>query len=177
MLRALLFVVLVMTCHLVGQAQPETYNWVFGRRASVVFPAGGSPVATAVNQIDFNEACATISDSTGQLLFFCNGEVVCDRMGAIMPNGRLVGGNTSASQGALLLPAPSQPGFYFLFTVPANGFNVGQGLRYSIINRSLRGGLGDVVAGANSIPVPLPPGCPLVTERLAAVRHANGRDF
>jgi gliding motility-associated-like protein len=92
-----------------------------------------------------------------------------------MPNGQLTGSHTSATQGALLVPAPEQFGRYYLFTVDAleNGF--AGGLRYSTISMALRGGLGDVEL-PKSVPVPIPGGG-LVTEKLTAVLHANGHDY
>lgn len=160
------------------QAQREMANWTFGNQASVSFASGINPIVAPLNTIVFNEASATLSDSLGNLLFYCNGEVVCDRTGIIMPNGRLTGGNTSASQGALLLPAPGQPHRYYLFTVPEVGAGAtGEGLRYSVLDGRLRGGLGDVITGLNSIAVPLPSANAGITERLTAVLHANSRDY
>jgi gliding motility-associated-like protein len=92
-----------------------------------------------------------------------------------MPNGTLTGSNQSATQGALFVPMPRQPGRYFLFTVDAYEDSLKGGLHYSKINMALHGGLGDVEL-PNSVQVPLPNGM-LPAEKLTAVLHANGYDY
>ena len=157
-------------------AQPETYNWKFGNRAGITFPAGGGPAITsAPGSLTSSEGCASISDASGVLQCYTNGMQVWDRQGGLMPGGTLTGSNTSASQAALLVRAPDQAARYYLFTVDAVENALRGGLRYSTVEMSLRGGLGDVTS-PNSVPVPLPGGV-LSTEKLTAVRHANGRDY
>ncbi|UOQ70370.1 T9SS type A sorting domain-containing protein [Hymenobacter cellulosilyticus] len=54
--------------------------------------------------------------------------------------------------------------------------NMVGGLRYSIIDMSLRGGLGDVTA-TKSVRLPTPTLTGKVTEKLTAALHSNGRDY
>ncbi|MET4076464.1 gliding motility-associated C-terminal domain-containing protein [Hymenobacter sp. UYCo722] len=122
-----------------------------------------------------DEACASISDATGALQCYSNSLQVWDRTGQLMPGGTLQGGDLSATQGALLLRHPGQNQLYDLFTLGATGTASFGILRRSIVDMSLRGGLGDVVL-PNSVPVATPNGNE-VTEKLTAVLHANGRDY
>lgn len=88
-------------------AQLEGQNWYFGNQAGVTF-SSGSPVAVTNGMLVSYEGCATLSDKAGQLLAYTNGENVWDRNHQIMPNGSSgLGGFNSASQAALLLPAPN----------------------------------------------------------------------
>lgn len=117
-----------------------------------------------------------MADSAGNLLCSTDGERVWNRRGQIMPNGRLQSGNSSnAAQGALLLQHPGQRHQYLLFTVDAALTFTG-GLRYSVVDMTQNGGLGDVVA-PGSILVPLPAKNYVITEALTGVRHANGTDY
>lgn len=122
------------------------------------------------------EGAASIANSAGQLLMYSNGEQVWDATNQVMPNGNSLGGHNSASQAALLLRAPGSTTLYYLFTVDAIDNNLVGGLRYSIVDMSLRNGLGDVTA-AKSVRLPTPNMVGKVTEKLAAALHSNGQDY
>jgi hypothetical protein len=122
------------------------------------------------------EGCATISTPTGQLAMYSNGEQVWDANHQLMPNGANLGGHNSASQGALLLRAPGSSTLYYLFTVDTIDNNLVGGLRYSIIDLSLRGGLGDVTA-TKAVRLPTPTLTGKVTEKLTAALHSNGQEY
>ena len=65
-----LFLLLVMTCALIGaQAQKEANYWYFGDYAGVNFGLG-VPVALTDGQLTTGEGCSSISSSTGNLLFY-----------------------------------------------------------------------------------------------------------
>jgi len=157
-------------------AQLEGQNWYMGNQAGVSF-ASGAPVALTNGQLISYEGCATLSDKNGVLLAYTNGENVWDRNHQVMPNGGSgLGGFNSSSQAALLLPAPNNLQRVYLFCNDAIDNNLVGGLRYSIIDLSARGGLGDVTA-TKGVALPTPVIGGKVTEKLTAVRHANGRDY
>lgn len=108
------------------------------------------------------------------MLFYTNGEQLWDRNHALMPNGSGLRSHVSASQGTLVLRDLSGAKKYYLFTVDACENLLVAGLRYSVVDMMLRGGLGDIGLRKNVL-VPSPSG-PL-TEKLTAVHHANGRDY
>jgi gliding motility-associated-like protein len=138
-------------------AQLQNNNWIFGYGARVNF-SGANPVS-GIASISSNEATASVSDPiTGQLLFYTDSRNVWNANNQVMPNGSgLLGGFfTSATQGALIVPFPNNNQKYYLFTldeieVQPNNPVVDDGLRYSVVDMSLNGGLGDVeVAGMNT---------------------------
>jgi gliding motility-associated-like protein len=157
-------------------AQTEGQNWYFGNQAGVTFSTG-APVAVTNGRLTSYEGCATLSDKNGTLLAYTNGENVWDRSHQVMPNGSSgLGGHNSASQAALLLPAPNNAQQVYLFAIDAIDNNLVGGLHYSVIDLSAHNGLGDVTS-TKGVVLPTPTVGGKITEKLAAVRHANGRDY
>ncbi len=150
-------------------AQGEANNWVFGDRAGVSWNTG-VPVAFSGSVMVQQEGPACISDKAGNLLFYTSGVQVWNRLHQQMPNGLGLMGDNSTSQSAVIVPWPGDTTKYFVFTVAAQAGTAG--FRYSVINMSLQGGLGDVeVASKNTLLYT--PTC----EKVTAVKHANGTDY
>lgn len=146
-------------------SQKEASNWVFGYNTYLSWNTGApAPVASAV--MNQNEGVASISDTSGQLLFYTDGVTVRNRFHQPMPNGLHLKGNYSSTQSALIVPRPLS-NQYYIFTTDADGG--ANGLCYSIVDMSLDGGRGAVTAKNVLL---FTPAC----EKLTAVRHANGRD-
>jgi len=174
--QLLVWVLLALLSAVPAWAQLEGQNWYFGNQAGVSF-SSGAPVAVTNGMLTSYEGCATLSDKNGMLLAYTNGEKVWDRSHQVMPNGGSgLGGFNSASQAALLLPAPNNLQQVYLFAIDAIDNNLVGGLRYSIIDLGARGGLGDVTA-TKGVVLPTPTVGGKITEKLTAVRHANGRDY
>ena len=125
--------------------QGEANNWNFGTGAALDFNSG-SPVSTTGSQLASEEACSTISNSSGQLLFYTDGYTVWDRNHNVMPNGRHLIWNDLNPRHTLIIPKPNNPNIYYIFiasSLDSNGFN------YSVVDMSLNGGLGDVTNEKN----------------------------
>jgi gliding motility-associated-like protein len=161
----------------VATLKAQTQNWYFGDHAGIKFTSSG-PTAITNSAMLTSEGCSVLSDATGELLAYSNGEVVWDSHHQPMPNGSAgLGGSNSTSQGALFLPLPGSPtNKVYLFCLDAIENNLVGGLRYSILDFALRGGLGDVTA-TKGVVLPTPVVGGKLTEKLTAVRHANGRDY
>ena len=156
-------------------AQNRDRNWYFGGNAGLQFnTAPAAPTVLSDGQLFSYEANATMSDAGGNLLMYTNAVTVWDRTHTPMPGGPLIGGFQSASQGALIVPAPGSSTQYYIFVVDAAENNFAAGLHYSVVDMTLRGGLGDLTATKN-VAVAAP--SIQLTEKLTAVRHANGRDY
>jgi hypothetical protein len=145
----------------------------------------GNPSITYVTRdMEFRRAVSTICDSSGNLLFVTNGVYVADATGDTMQNGS--GLNPSAyttmypdglppHQMNIIIPVPSSSNLYYLFHCTIDDPYTSlltKNLYYSIIDISQNFGLGSVIA-KNQI---------LITDslnlgRLAACKHANGRDW
>jgi hypothetical protein len=155
-------------------AQREATHWVFGGKAGLDFSC--YPPRLEVSSFDGLEGAASISDANGNLLFYTTGDVVWNHEHHIMPNGRGIGGlctlfasYSSSSQSALIIPHPGNSNLYFIFTTDCAEDNFVDGIRYSIVDMSMQGGLGDVIQKNTLLLAP-------TAEKLAAVFHANGSD-
>jgi gliding motility-associated-like protein len=166
------------TLHILAQKQGN--NWFFGNGAGVEF-VNGNPVPLNTGQTTFigcpachAEGTAVMSDSSGALLMYSDGNKLWNRNHQIMPNGNNLLSNISATQSSLIVPRPGSDSLYYIFNVGSfyqngtNPINFG----YSVVNMCLNSGLGDVVLGQKNIPL-----LSGVTEKLTGVRHANGVDY
>jgi gliding motility-associated-like protein len=150
----LLNIVFILTT-MPANAQGEDKIWIFGDHARLDFTSG-SPVLSTSN-INTREGAASISDAGGNLLFYSNGQKVWASNFAVMPNGNgLLGNGSSGSstQGVAIVPVISNPDQYYLFTLDPQEYTtsgiVGY-LRYSVIDMSLNGGMGDVLPSQKNI--------------------------
>jgi gliding motility-associated-like protein len=175
-----LFLILTFTLHtpiVFGQLQNN--NWVFGYGARVNF-SGPIPVGSSNAAINSNESTASVSDpATGQLLFYTDGRKVWNANNQVMPNGaNLLGGFfTSCTQGALIVPFPEDNQRYYLFTLEeleALSLSpvVDNGLRYSVVDMTLNGGLGDVQVATINTPLATD-----LTEKLIVIRSTEIQGF
>ena len=151
----------------VSNAQKEASIWYFGEHAGLDF-SSGVPVTLEDGQLNTQEGCATISDASGNLLFYTDGSRIWDQNHQIMPNGTGLLGDFSSTQSAIIVPRPNNPDLYYVFTVAKEGEPAG--INYSEVDMTLNGGMGAVVSKNVSLH-----GSSM--EKLTAVKHANGRDI
>lgn len=136
-----------------GFAQINANNWFFGYKAGVLFNQNEIQVTT-LGQLHTGEGVATISDKSGNLLFYSEGDSVWNKNHEVMPNGTDLFGNESATQSAIICPSPGFVNRYHLFTVDLLGYS--NGLRYSIVDMDLDAGLGDIDTNFKNIHVESP---------------------
>ena len=147
---------------LTSSAQKEANHWYFGFGAGLDFSSGTVVVDTNTN-MNAGEGCSVISNSSGDLLFYTNGESVWDRNHQTMPNGMGILGNDNSTQAALIIPLPKSDSLYYIFTTESSGQP--GGFRYSVVDMTLNGGLGDVITGSKNTLLITP-----VTEQVAATK-------
>ncbi|MFN8145022.1 MAG: T9SS type A sorting domain-containing protein [Bacteroidia bacterium] len=162
----ILLIVLFCLNGISGFAQNETNIWCFGLGAGLDFNSG-SPVFFSGSATSTNEGCSSIADASGNLLFYTDGMNVWNRNHIGMPNGSGLMGDYSASQSAVIVKQPGNANIYFIFTAGAWG---GPSIYYNTVDMTLNGGLGDVVLKNQFM-------CASSTEKICAVKHANGTDF
>lgn len=155
-------------------------SWQFGKYGNLSFNSG-SPVAGPNSSIDSFEPCASISDSTGNLLFYTDGNKVWNKNHVqMMGLGGFLKGtnywNISASHGALIIPMPNAGNKYYIMTgaqQPTVTTDSTRQITYSIIDMNLNSGLGDIISINNFLPGPYF----LPSEGQTAIPHCNGYDF
>lgn len=149
-------------------AQGEANFWYFGDSAGLDFNSG-TPVALTNGVLSTFEGCATISTSAGALRFYTDGSTVWNNIHIPMPNGTGLLGSYSSTQSAVIVPKPGNPNIYYIFTSDETGGP--NGLKYSEVDMTLAGGLGDITANKN-VPLTAP-----VAEKITAVKKANNIDI
>jgi gliding motility-associated-like protein len=150
--------------------QRENSQWYFGAKAAISFSTIGNPTAVASSAMTAYEACASVADNTGNLLFYTNSETLWNKNHQVMTNGTVLGGNASCSQGALIVQNPGNAQQYYVFVLDASENMLNGGLKYNLVDMTRQGGLGEITH--NQVQV----SSGRLTEKLTAVPHANGRD-
>jgi hypothetical protein len=200
MLR-ILIILLLSSLLASGQNNPDAKRdntWVFGNNYldcnteyTIDFDSGYFQTHLFNHNIHLWANNSSISDTSGHLLFFSNGQQIVDKNGNIMENGDSLvtssfydyynqfNSESSYPQSICILPQPNQPGLYKVFHMKydwAGGvIGVGPvciGLYITTVDMNENNGLGKVISkGQPVINDTLPGG------GITAVRHGNGRDW
>ncbi|WP_188457778.1 T9SS type B sorting domain-containing protein [Psychroflexus planctonicus] len=120
-MKALFLFIFILLCSLQLTAQGEANNWYFGEFAGITFNTN-PPSSLSDGQLSTLEGCSSISDTSGNLLFYTDGRTVWDKEHNIMPNADYFGGtglmgDPSSTSSGLIVPHPSEPNLYYIFTV------------------------------------------------------------
>ncbi|MDP1622137.1 MAG: PKD domain-containing protein, partial [Bacteroidales bacterium] len=154
--------------------QGEHNNWYFGWYGALTFNSGNpvvlpQPVFFGRQHVHY----PAVSDSLGNLLWTLSNGVVYDRNLNMMPNGQdMLDGPMGPSQNIGILQ-PGSNHIYYLFTVSNEYHGNTAGLRYSVIDMDLNGGMGDIVTGMKNLTLPYGDSC---DAQLSATRHHNNKD-
>ncbi len=163
--KLLLSLAISTTCSFVN-AQTKADKWYFGTYAYVDFSTGAPVVG--MGPMTTTEGTTSVSTAAGNLLFYTNGSDVYDNTNSIMTNGTGLMGDISTTQ-CLIVPSPSTVTQYYIFTNAPDGG--GNGFRYSIVDMTLNGGLGDVTATKNVLLTDS------TTEKVAAIKDDLGTGY
>jgi uncharacterized protein (TIGR02145 family) len=158
-------------------SQGEFNNWYFGVHAGLNFSSGSPVVLNNCSPLFFApNSSATVSDSSGDLLFYADYVDVFNRNHAIMPNGNGLFSQAFVNQPVLPVMKLDDDSAFYLFTMDKFLTSTDpdpKGLSYSIIDMRLDGGLGDIVTGEKNIRVP---GAEQTSQALCGTRHHNNHD-
>ena len=158
------------------RSQKQASIWYFGEKAGIDFRSAEALPLTDGNVMTSIKTGAVISDSLGNLLFYTDGKKVWNRNFELMSETNSLEGDQGATQPAIIVPFPSEPDRYYIFTVDIMAFNpdntyTTKGLTYTVIDMKMRNGLGNITEIMN-IPLLNP-----VCQKLTAVKHNNGHDY
>ena len=167
MKRVILIFLMIFAGISSSNAQREFNIWTFGHSAGIDFNEM-DPVPYTDNNIESEEGCSSVCDRYGKLLFYSNNEKIWNSEHNIMVNGDGLLGNSSASQAPLIVPKPGNNMKYYVFTIDEQGQE--DGLRYSVVDMALQGGLGEVIEKNVLVHTP-------TSEKLTALTHSNGEDI
>ena len=105
------------------------------------------PVALTNGALTTTEGVATISDNSGNLLFYTNGITVWNRNHLIMTNGSGLLGDFSSTQSAIIVQKPLSTNIYYIFTSDNDAGP--DGIRWSEVDMNLSSGLGAITTNKN----------------------------
>jgi N-acetylneuraminic acid mutarotase len=150
----------------------QNANWCFKINAKINFNIVPPAVSTCASNPynPYGGSGASVSSSSGQLLFYTDGVRVWDKNNNIMPNGSYIGGGTNNvwnQQTTIIVPKPNSWNLYYIFVV--NKFLGGNtptgrgGLHYSIVDICANNGNGDilVINGQNNFALNNQDGTPI----------------
>jgi gliding motility-associated-like protein len=166
------FLLISIACFNNSKAQKQNNQWRFGNNGAVDFNTNPPSFVTGA-ALTTGEGSASVADrNTGALLFYTNGQTIWNALDQAMPNGTgLLGGVTlSSTTAGVIVPKPGSNTQYYLFTIDEQINN--NGLRYNLIDMTLNGGLGDIVAGQKNIFL-----FQTASEKLEVVPAADGSSF
>jgi len=178
-MRIAIILFLNLCVYSICNAQKETSHWFFNGQDYIKFnPGGGVTNESPPNVMFSSNSGASIADTAGNLLFFATAYMVYDRNKNPMPsysNPQLIGIDEMK-----VAPVPGQPNKYYLFYNYQLTYPGVRSIRYSLIDMSLNGGLGDVVAQHVPIDSNMSPAYTLVTKPSSQdywiVAHRNATD-
>ncbi|WP_324670953.1 gliding motility-associated C-terminal domain-containing protein [Hymenobacter sp. GOD-10R] len=158
-----------------SQDEKFANTWYFGYKAGLDFNRATDSIPPTVltnSGMDAPAGAGVMSDGTGKILFYSNGERVWNGDGSPMTDGMGLAGNANNTDGPLPIRvpgivAPGQPTRYLLFTL-----NSTVGLSYSEIEIPAGGGPGRVILATKN--TPLARG---TAEKISGVFHKNGCDI
>ena len=160
-------------------AQKQGNIWYFGDHAGLDFNSG-NPITLNNGQTSYigcpgchSEGSSVIADSSGKLLFYCNGRKIWNKNHVLMQNGDSLFSNPSSTQGSLIVPLPGSSRYYYVFTTDAFFIDsLKYGFRYSVVDMCQNNGLGEVIRNKKNVFL-----LDTVSEKVTGVRHTNGIDY
>jgi hypothetical protein len=179
----LILIVIVIFCKYPMYCQNYGNTWVFGDSVGLSFNSGIPSVLTQP-VLSSHESCSSISDSSGNLLFYVGSptnfvipsywsHLVWDQNHQIMPNGDSLLGMSSITQGSVIVPFVNNQNYFYIFHIGVIS-GVGRYLYYSVVDMSANGGTGDVILKNVQLPIA---NNNSIGEKMLAVKHGNGRDW
>jgi hypothetical protein len=160
MKKAILFLLLIVITVSNVCSQSDKF-WKLGYYTGLDFKTLPPQVIIDTTLVCMDDASTSIGDNRGNLLFYTNGFEVYNKVGAKMPNGKNFNAGFYSSsyytsgcypqlKSSIFLPFPNDTNKYYLlyenmqYSDGGNNF-LPDKLRFLIIDKSLNGGLGDVI--------------------------------
>src|SRR5437773_5577609 len=132
----------LLICFTLAAYAQQNNNWYFGAQAAMNF-SGATPAVLQNGAMTAPEGCSSISDKSGNLLFYTNGATVYNRIHQTMLNGTGLLGHVSAFQSCVIVPVPNTDSLFYIFTTDAWENNFANGYRFHIVNMNHDNGKGE----------------------------------
>ncbi len=148
--------------------QEYGHVWHFGDQAGMDFKSC-SPRAVKSSSMTGFEGCATICDTSGNILFYTNSDFVWNKLHNVMSNGNLISSSGSLSQ-VLIIPQPGSLTIFYIITTKLQAGGT-LSMQNHLVDMQQNSGLGEVVSSNNVMTTWN------ITEQVAATYHSNGTDI
>jgi hypothetical protein len=183
--RLCLFVLLLFANE--TNSQGLNHTWLLGYIASdtlmrINFDSSSATLVTEIRKMPVQDTQGNISDENGNFLMSSNGIWIANSMGDTMPNGNNLNPGFSATSlkslgmvvlnGNIILPMPGDTNKFVMFHQTLADFtNYAINIFYTVIDKTLDGGKGDVIT-KNNVALSGAFGY-----GMTACKHGNGRDW
>lgn len=149
------------------EAQLQGSKWFFGHNAGLQFTSTTAQ-SYSNTQIIMDGGGSSVCDAAGNLLLYCDGNTVYNKINSVMQNGTGLLGSKSCTTASLIVKKPGSYNLYYVFT---NTSNSGPGdLYYSIVDVSANNNYGSVISKNNLLHSG-------TSEKLTAILHQNQYDI
>lgn len=166
----LIILLALLLCPAVNVAQDlKASQWRFGTGAGLDFTSGAPHAISPANSMFAGEGSVSMADTNGNLLFYSNGYTVWNANNVVMANGNWIDANGGAPSQMLAVQKPGSASEYYMLY---RNSSWPPKLAYSLIDMSLQGGNGDVIAGQKNVLLDLE----MQSEAITAINHSNGQD-
>jgi hypothetical protein len=142
--------------------------WYFGQNAGIDFNTN-PPAALTDGKINTWEGCSSICDTSGNILFYTDGQTVWNKNHDTMENGFNLMGHQSSTQSAIILHHVENDSLYYIITTP-QAFNYSIGMRICVVNIYSNNGLGQVISKNKLLFYNS-------SEKTNAIYHSNNKDI
>ena len=163
MIRYIILFLSLLLLFRTSQAQDDKRAnvWYFGYKAGIDFN-GGTPKALSNSEMSQREGTASICDKNGKLILYTNGIQIWNSRHHVISGASNLGGDTSSTQSAVIVPKPGNPYVYYIFTT----YNE---LACITVDIGMNGGEGSITSKKVLMK--------RSTEKLVAIEHCNKKDF
>lgn len=136
------YILVFLLLPIIAIAQNETNNWYFGDHAGLNFNYGQFSQLNNSN-MSTPAGCSSFSNSSGEILFYTNGNMVWNRNHEVMVNGTDLNAETLNNQATLIVPDTVKPDIFYILTTKTSDPN--PGIYYSKVEISQEYPLGIVL--------------------------------
>ena len=177
-MKKLLLIINVFFNVFTSFAQRHDRIWLFPDGAGIDFNDLNNPIAITSNIHDPDlSSFGSIADSLGNLLFYVvvdshnfNSGKVYDSQNNLLSNGTGLLSYPFTAQSCIILPDPLNGNKFYIILASRTSMG-GNRISYNIVDMSANSGSGAVIS-KNNILIP-----DFISEKLVAIKHANGRDW
>ncbi|HRH66994.1 MAG TPA: T9SS type A sorting domain-containing protein [Bacteroidia bacterium] len=173
------FIWILLLVYSFANGQGRNSIWCFGDSAGIDFRNISAPslFASGMNSIG---SCSTISDTTGNLMFYCSSPDIVNFNNGVLPLGIVYNRNHLKMQNGdslncrawyhemVIVPDPDNSNLYYIFHVGVTNL---YGLYYSVVDMSQDSGRGAVISKNTQLRNEIG------GDYIQAVKHGNGKDW